>query len=85
MRLPEYHYDIFPYIIARSKTHLSLVNVRSRTVYSLIHEQKPNFDNEFSAVTPNGKLENGGSISIIFSSTKQDAVTDTIKTMVLNN
>lgn len=85
MRLPEYHYEFFPFIIARSKNTLSLVNVRSRRVFNLISEQKPNFDNEFSAVTPNGKIEQGGSISVIFSSTKQDATTDTIKVMTLKN
>ena len=85
MRLPEYHYEQFPYVVARSKNHLCLVNVRSKQVWGLISEQKPNFDNEFSAVVPNGKIGSGGSISIIYSSTKQDAVTDTIKTMVMNN
>lgn len=70
LRLPEYNYDTFPYIIVRSKHNISLVNVRSRIVYNLIHEQKPNFDNEFSAITPNGKIEEGGSVNIIFSSTK---------------
>ena len=28
MRLPEYHYEHFPYVVARSKSHLCLVNVR---------------------------------------------------------
>jgi len=51
----------------------------------LIEDRKPNFDNEFSSVVANGKVAHGGTIQIIYSSTKQDSVTDTIKTLVLNN
>jgi len=76
---------MFPYVIVRTLNHLCLVNVRSRQVYCLIEDHKPNFDNEFSSVVANGKIAQGGTIQIIYSSTKQDSVTDTIKTLVLNN
>ena len=85
MRLPEYDYLEFPYILVRSKHHVSIVNVRTCHIYNLVSDMKPNFDNEFSAVVPNGKIDEGGSITIIFSSSKQDAVTDTIRTMTLDN
>jgi hypothetical protein len=51
LRFPEYSYEAFPFIIARAKSNLYLVNVRSRQTYDLLQEQKPNFDNEFSAIT----------------------------------
>jgi len=70
LRFPEYHFENFPYIIARSKEHLSMINVRTRLVYKLISEQKPNFDNEFSAIVPSRSIEDGGQIYVIFSSTK---------------
>ena len=67
---PEYSYESFPFIIARAKLNLYLVNVRSRQTYDLLQEQKPNFDNEFSAITSKGKMDSGGTVDIIFSSTK---------------
>ena len=70
MRLPEYHHESFPYILARSKHGIQLVNLRTLHAYNLLHDFKPNFDNEFSAVTPNGKIDEGGSITIVFSSAK---------------
>ena len=66
LRLPEYNYHTFPYVIARSKQNVLLVNVRKRTVYNLLADQKPNYDNEFSAITAIGKIEEGGSFVLIF-------------------
>ena len=85
LRLPEYNYSTFPYVIARSKQNLSLINVRKRTVYNLITDQNPNYDNEFSAITSLGRIDDGGSFILIFQSTKKDAVTDTIKIIELKN
>ena len=85
MRLPEYDYQAFPYVLARSKHHISLVNVKTKHVYHLIDELKPNFDNEFTAVTPNGTIEEGGTFEIIYSSAKQDSGSDAIKVMTMKN
>ena len=85
MRMPEYDFNSFPYAILRTRAHILLVNVRSQHVYPLLADQKPNFDNEFCSVVASGKIEDGGTITIVFSSTKQDANTDTIKTLTLNN
>jgi hypothetical protein len=38
MRIPEYDYDTFPYVIARTKNNLSLINVRTRSCYVLTSE-----------------------------------------------
>ena len=85
-RLPEYNYQDFPYVIARTKSSLVLINVRNRQSYTLLDEiWKPNFDNEFTAAVAVGKIDQGGSITVIYSSTKQDAVTDTIKILTLPN
>jgi len=85
MRLPEYDYVEFPFVLVRSKYYLSIVNVRTLHCYKLVTDLKPNFDNEFSAVVPDGKIDDGGTITIIFSSSKQDAVSDSIRTMTLDN
>lgn len=60
LRMPEYNYQTFPYILSRSKHHISLINVKTKHVYHLLDDLKPNFDNEFTAVTPNGNVEEGG-------------------------
>lgn len=66
LRLPEYNYQTFPYVIARSQKNLSLINVRKRTVFNLLVDPKPNYDNEFSAITSLGKIEEGGSFLLIY-------------------
>ena len=48
--LPGYNYQSFPYCMTRSKYSINLLDTRNGTIYPLVKDRKPEFDNEFMSV-----------------------------------
>ena len=61
--MPGYDIGTFPFLIARAKSCISLIDIKNENIYSLIQDKKPDFDNEFLSLVQNSDR----SVSIVYS------------------
>ena len=61
--MPGYDIGTFPFLIARARSCINLIDIKNEKIYSLIQDKKPDFDNEFLSLVPNSD----GSVSIVYS------------------